>query len=140
MEERFREVRTVFHLSQREMADRIGISPQLVSQMESGKARVSVLTAKAVESEFGVSAEWLRGGIGEMLPERGELSRDLTEILNYYPAVVQVINGLAGYMTLSGWQSLNELCIRMIRERPEIYGGERIRQNCPDQELTESNP
>ena len=119
--ERLRKVRAAFHISQRELAERVGVSPQLISSLESGRAGLTMTMAKAIEAELGVSAKWLLEGIGEMLPERKELSRELTSILNYYPAVVEVANSLARYMSLSSWQSLNEICMRMIQQEPEKY-------------------
>src|SRR3954466_9413298 len=47
------------HLSLRELADRIGISPSALSQIETGRSRPSVSTLYAIVSELGISFDEL---------------------------------------------------------------------------------
>ena len=68
--ERLREVREMFHLNQRQLAEKIGVTSQLTSQMESGKTPVSAMTARILEAELGVSSVWLTNGSGEMATEK----------------------------------------------------------------------
>ena len=70
LKDRLQELRQAFGISQRQLAKRIGVTSQLVSMMETGKSQISHLTAKAIESEFGVNHEWLITGEGEMMIKR----------------------------------------------------------------------
>ena len=120
-EDRIREIREIFHLNQRELGEKIGVTSQLISQMESGKTPVSSMTARVMEAELGVSAAWLLYGTGEMVSEKRNLGKqlsvpELTPMLDYFPAVAEGLNRLAGTMTLADWQALNSFCLRRLQE------------------------
>ena len=55
--ERLRERRHELGLSLRELADRLGVSPSLISQIERGRANPSVSTLYALVAELGVSLD-----------------------------------------------------------------------------------
>src|SRR3954449_12296081 len=59
---RLREERQRQHLSLRKLADRIGISPSALSQIETGRSRPSVSTLYAIVSELGISFDELFPG------------------------------------------------------------------------------
>lgn len=59
MGERLREARQARHLSLRALADRLGVSPSLISQIETGRANPSVSTLYAIASELDVSLDEL---------------------------------------------------------------------------------
>jgi transcriptional regulator with XRE-family HTH domain len=79
--ERLRAARHERRLSLRSFADRLGVSPSLISQIENGRARPSVNTLYAMAGELGVSIDDLlftereRGSPGAPAPENG-VSRD----------------------------------------------------------------
>ena len=111
--ERLREVREMFHLNQRQLAEKIGVTSQLISQMESGKTPMSAMTARILEAELGVSSVWLTTGSGEMVTEKRNTAKtppDLIPALTYFPAVTEAINRAAGKLTLADWQALNSFC------------------------------
>ncbi len=54
-----REVRKARGLSLRALADRLGVSPSLISQVETGRAKPSVNTLYAIVSELGISLDEL---------------------------------------------------------------------------------
>lgn len=61
--DRIRDARADAGLSQRELARRLGLSPSLISQLESGQSKPSVGTLYAIVSELGVSLDsMIRGG------------------------------------------------------------------------------
>lgn len=122
--DRLREIREIFHLNQRELGERIGVTSQLISQMESKKTPVSSSTARIIESELGVSAEWLIYGKGEMVSEKRNLGKcmtvpELSPTLAYFPAVAEGLNVLAGKLNLADWQALNSFFLRILQERKE---------------------
>ncbi len=55
--ERLRTERQAHGLSLRHLADRLGVSPSLISQIETGRARPSVSTLYAIATELGVSLD-----------------------------------------------------------------------------------
>ena len=75
MGDRLREARRARGLSLRALAERLGVSASLISQVETGRARPSVSTLYAIASELGVSLDELlfvdaRAGTGDG-PGRG---------------------------------------------------------------------
>ena len=61
--DRLREERVKSGLSQRELARRLGLSPSLISQLESGQSKPSVGTLYSIVTELGVSLDRvIRGG------------------------------------------------------------------------------
>ena len=59
MGERLREARRARHLSLRTLAERLGVSPSLISQIETGRANPSVSTLYAIAAELDVSLDEL---------------------------------------------------------------------------------
>jgi transcriptional regulator with XRE-family HTH domain len=59
MGDRLREARQSHGLSLRVLAERLGVSPSLISQVETGRARPSVSTLYAIASELGISLDEL---------------------------------------------------------------------------------
>lgn len=121
LRDRLQELRSVFGITQRQLAKRIGVTSQLVSMMETGKAPLSHLTAKAMEAEFGVDHEWLMTGNGEMLAKKptkaakAEISSELNVIFSHYPNIVKALNHLSTMMTLSDWEALNNFLSRNMQ-------------------------
>lgn len=68
---RLREEREGRGLSQRELARRLGVSPSLISQIESGQSKPSVSSLYAIVTELGVSVDQLFGGHGDGGPRQG---------------------------------------------------------------------
>lgn len=64
--ERFKELRKSFGLSQEELGSRIGLSKSGISNIESGTRNVTDKHIKLICSEFPINEDWLRSGIGEM--------------------------------------------------------------------------
>ena len=130
LKDRLQELRQAFGISQRQLAKRIGVTSQLVSMMETGKSQISHLTAKAIESEFGVNHEWLITGEGEMMIKRPNASHlpvvspQFTAILCYYPNIAKAVNQLVERMTLPDWEALNAFLSRNMQGRQEKDGEE----------------
>lgn len=57
MGDRLRAVRQARGLSLRSLAERLGVSPSLISQVETGRAKPSVSTLYAIASELGISLD-----------------------------------------------------------------------------------
>ena len=74
MNERIKQVRLKFDLTQSEFGERIGITKSSVSTIESGKSNPSDQTIRSICREFTVNESWLRTGEGEPFshPDRKE--------------------------------------------------------------------
>ena len=59
MGDRLREARQARGLSLRGLAERLGVSPSLISQVETGRAKPSVSTLYAIVTELGISLDEL---------------------------------------------------------------------------------
>ena len=82
MGERLRAARTARALSLRELAGRLGVSPSLISQIETGRANPSVSTLYALAAELDVSLDELlfndrrpSEAVPAVRPEGGSTSR-----------------------------------------------------------------
>ena len=82
--ERLREERVKAGISQRELARRLGLSPSLISQLESGQSRPSVGTLYSIVTELGVSLDHVIRG-GELAGRSG--SRDGSSSSDRSPVV-----------------------------------------------------
>ena len=74
---RIKELRRTLHLSQRQFAAGMGASREIVAIVEQRRNRASEMLLKKIENRYGVRAEWLRQGKGEMfslIPEANETS------------------------------------------------------------------
>lgn len=71
MNERIKQIRKEFGLSQLEFGKRLGISDAAVSKIESGKNTPAETTIKLICTEFRISYDWILKGEGHMkLDER----------------------------------------------------------------------
>ncbi len=68
MRDRLKRIREHFGLSQREFAERMSVKHYLVNDCERGKQKISAELAAEVVKCFGVSADFLLLGRGEMFP------------------------------------------------------------------------
>lgn len=85
MNSRIREVRVQSGLSQTEFAEKIGLSKNYISLVETGNRMPSDRTITDICREFRVDEVWLRTGVGQMHPpvsRTEEIANFLGELLN----------------------------------------------------------
>lgn len=74
MNNRLKELRQYLQLSQKDFGDKLLLTQNHISSLESGRRALNDRTIKDICSVFGVSEEWLRTGQGEMMVDLvGEL-------------------------------------------------------------------
>ena len=66
MNNRIKQVRNYFHLTQQEFADRIKVKRNTAATYEMGRTKPSDSGVSIICREFNVNEEWLRTGEGEM--------------------------------------------------------------------------
>lgn len=87
MNERIKEIRKYYSLSQEKFGEKLGVTKAAISRMELGTYNVTDTMLKLICSEYNVNPEWLKTGIGEMIVESDTFSfeeyiknKDLTEL------------------------------------------------------------
>jgi len=68
IQERVKALRKHLDLSQAEFGKQIGVSRDVISNLEYGRVTVSDLIINMICAKFGVNEQWLRTGEGEMFP------------------------------------------------------------------------
>lgn len=69
IQERVKALRKHFDLSQAEFGKQLGVSRDVISNLEYGRVAVSDLIINMICAKFGVNEQWLRNGEGEMFPK-----------------------------------------------------------------------
>lgn len=112
--DRLTQVRGAFKLSQRGLAKRVGMTSQLISMVETGKAPLSYRLAKLIEYEFGVSAVWLLSGEGEMMVgNKNEEPDPFLSVVKCFPEITKTLNAFAKKLTVEDWCALSTICSRL---------------------------
>lgn len=126
MNNRIREVREHFKLTQTEFGERLGVSRDVIGNIEynrlkNPKQKEPII--KLICSTFGVNEIWLRSGEGDMfqaMTEDEELAAYLGDVMNDEPASFR--RRLTMEMknwTPEVWQMLEEICKRLATEKPD---------------------
>lgn len=79
IKDRIKEVRKANKLSQTDFGKSLGVSRDIIANLETGRVEPTELIKKSISNEFGISLEWLETGEGQMMQD---FSRD-TEIAEY---------------------------------------------------------
>lgn len=74
MERRIKELRSELGLSQEEFANKVGLTKNYISLVETGKRELATRTAKSICRIFYVNEDWLVSGNGEMFLEKSKES------------------------------------------------------------------
>ena len=126
MNNRIREVREHFKLTQTEFGERLGVSRDVIGNIEynrlkNPKQKEPII--KLICSTFGVNELWLRSGEGEMfqaMNEDEELAAYLGDVMNDETAsfrsrlTIEMKNWMPEV-----WQMLEEICKRLATEKPD---------------------
>ena len=126
MNNRIREVREHFKLTQTEFGERLGVSRDVIGNIEynrlkNPKQKEPII--KLICSTFGVNDLWLRSGEGDMfqaMNEDEELDAYLGDVMNDEPASFRSRLTLEmKNWTPEVWQMLEEICKRLETEKPD---------------------
>ena len=88
MNTRIKEVRVKAGLSQPEFAERLNLTKNFISLVETGMRKPSDRTVSDICREFGVNEEWLRNGTGEMfapMSREEEIAEIITNAMKRSP-------------------------------------------------------
>ena len=80
MHNRILEVRKSEALSRAAFGERIGVSGDVINNLERGRVEIKDHIVKLICREFNVNEEWLRNGIGEMYIEMDDEDRMMEDL------------------------------------------------------------
>ena len=115
MNERLKQIREHFDLSQEEFGSRIGITKSSVSLLERGKNNPSDQTIMLVCREFNIDYGWLTTGQGEMFAENDDQIAKLvdTVLAGENEFARAIFRGFAQFST-EDWQQLHGLIKKFL--------------------------
>lgn len=82
MPNRIKSVREALDLSQREFGEKLGVSRDVISNIEYGRVQPKELLLRLLCQQYGVNEHWLETGEGEMFDSSPHQSEMLEEALN----------------------------------------------------------
>lgn len=84
MHKRLKAVREALGLSQREFGEKLGVSRDVISNLEYNRVQPKELLLKHICQLYGVNEEWLKTGIGEMFLDNNILNKKLEEAITIF--------------------------------------------------------
>jgi len=82
--ERLKAVREALGLSQREFGEKLGVSRDVISNLEYNRVQPKELLLKHICQLYGVNEEWLQTGIGEMFLDNRIPNKKLEEAITIF--------------------------------------------------------
>lgn len=110
----------ILNKTQKEFGSQIGLKPNSVSDIESGKNTPTEQTIKAICREFNANEEWLRTGNGEphlKLTKNQEIGAFANEVMNlpdraFKKRFVEALKKLDE----KDWENLEKIAIKLLKE------------------------
>ncbi len=87
MKERIKAIRTALKLSQREFGERLGVSRDVISNLEYGRVEPKELLLRHICELYGVNEEWLLHGKGKMFARDPASGRRADEALQIFKSL-----------------------------------------------------
>ncbi len=87
MNSRIKTVREALKLSQREFGEKLGVSRDVISNLEYGRVQPKELFINHICDLFGVNGQWLQSGEGPMFTTAPKGSKMLDEALTLFRAL-----------------------------------------------------
>lgn len=130
LQDRIKQIREHFGLSQAHFAQRINKTPGFISLVETGRSNVSDDTIKSICSAFSVNEAWLRNGEGEMTSQAAvdmenvgnrvkQLRRDLKLTQEQFAAATGYTN-IQIHLVESGKVKPSDKFLHKVRETFEV--------------------
>lgn len=110
----------ILNKTQKEFGSQIGLKPNSVSDIESGKNNPTEQTIKAICREFNANEEWLRTGNGEprlKLTKNQEIGAFANEVMNlpdeaFKKKFIEALQRLDE----KGWENLEKIANKLLKE------------------------
>lgn len=119
MNERIRMVREEFHLSRAAFGKDLGVSGDVINNLERGRVEAKDPIIKLICSTYQVSEKWLRTGEGKMFIQKSpgdEISAFVGDILRGEPDFRQRFITVLARMTPDEWKLLERKVLELADE------------------------
>lgn len=87
MSNRIKSIRETLKLSQREFGEKLGVSRDVISNIEYGRVLPKELLLRHICQLYNVNEHWLKTGEGEMFDENPEEASKLNEALTIFKSL-----------------------------------------------------
>lgn len=87
MTDRIKTVREALHLSQREFGEKLGVSRDVISNLEYNRVEPKELLLRHICDLYGVNEVWLKTGEGKMFLENSAYNKKLDEALKIFQSL-----------------------------------------------------
>ena len=87
MDNRIRMVREALELSQREFGERLGVSRDVISNLEYGRVQPKELVIKHICDLYGVNEQWIKDGNGPMFSSPPRNNKKLEEAVSIFQSL-----------------------------------------------------
>lgn len=140
MNERLRLVRDHLDLTRAEFGARIGVSGDVINNLERGRVEIKEPIIKLLDAEFNVSELWLRTGKGEMFnaPSReDEITAFIDDVIDNSKSDFRfrLVSALA-HLNTEQWKLLENIALTLMGEQNTKAVSSEARQtvaNMPEQ-------
>ena len=118
MKERIKEIRKFYKLTQTDFANKLGLSQNFITQLETGSKKPSDRTISDICRIYSINEKWLRSGEGEMrleLTKNQEIAQFLNDVMaeddeDFKKNFVEVLANL----NESQWQALATITRQLV--------------------------
>lgn len=108
------------NMSAEKFGERLGVTRSAVTNVERGFRGVTDQLFTSICREFGVSAEWLRGGVGDPFPPKPrdqQIMDFVSGVMNKPPdAIERKILALLAKISPEEWDRIAEIAERIMNE------------------------
>ena len=126
MNERIKEIRKLYKLTQTDFASKLGLSQNFITQLETGSKKPSDRTISDICRIFSINEEWLRSGNGKMkldLTKNQEIAQFLNDVMaeddeDFKKNFVDVLARLDEKQ----WESLASIARKLVDDVIKEYG------------------
>ena len=119
MEERIKEIRKHYKLTQGEFAEKIGIKQNTVTSYETGLRTPSDIVITSICREFDVNEHWLRTGEGNMIAEKTrdeELSEFFGDVIKGEPSFQYRLVSALSRLSSEDWENLENIAYKLLED------------------------
>lgn len=119
MHDRIRLVRENFNLSRAAFGERLGVSGDVINNLERGRVDIKDSMIKLICSVYAVDEDWLRTGEGEMFIEKtrsDEIAAFVGDILRDDSGFRQKFISVLARMTTEEWALLEKKVLELAEE------------------------
>lgn len=87
MNQRIKEIRNILNLSQREFGEKLGVSRDVISNIEYGRVGAKKVFVQLLCTTYNINEDWILTGQGEMFLKISSDEQNISEAINIFKAL-----------------------------------------------------